>query len=60
MPDQPTQVPTREELLAATAEGLAFFHQVTCQMRQATSTSYDTITESKELLAWTDQILIRR
>jgi hypothetical protein len=56
MPDQPAQVPTREENLAATAKSLAFFHLASCQMREATRASYHAITESKELLAQTDKM----
>jgi hypothetical protein len=60
MPDEPAQLPTREETLAAIAESLAFFHQASCQMREATWGSCDAITESKELLAQTDKILSRQ
>jgi hypothetical protein len=59
MPDQPAQLPTREETLAAIAESFALFRKASCQMREATWGSCDAITESKELLAQSDKILSR-
>jgi predicted metal-binding protein len=52
MPDQPAQLPTREETLAA-------IHLASCQMREATRGSYRVISESNELLAQTDKVLSR-
>jgi CHASE3 domain sensor protein len=59
MPDQPEQLPTREETFAAIANYLGLIHLASCQMREATRGSYRAISESNELLAQTDKILSR-
>jgi hypothetical protein len=59
MADEPAQLPTREETLAAIVKNLGLIHLASCQMREATRGSYRAISESNELLSDIDKILSR-